>query len=276
MPSPGPATTTRTHTEASAAIARATGEPRTYPFAAADAINVHVDRNLALEVVRVTEAAALAAARFVGRGDREGADRAATEAMRKTFGFVQYLRGRVVIGEGERDEAPMLYIGEPVGDGASDAPEVDIAVDPPGGDEPGRGWIDRRAGGGRDGRAGPVPQRPGHLHGQDRGGPRGARRHRHPPERHAQPGGDRRGEEGRGWRPDRRDPRAPPPRGAHRRGARDRRADPPHLRRRRRRGPWPPPSRRPGVDVLLGIGGAPGVGSRRVRPALYGGEMQGH
>jgi fructose-1,6-bisphosphatase II len=88
-----------------------------------------VDRNLALEVVRVTEAAALAAARFVGRGDREGADRAATEAMRKTFGFV-HLRGRVVIGEGERDEAPMLYIGEPVGDGAADAPEVDIAVDP--------------------------------------------------------------------------------------------------------------------------------------------------
>ena len=88
-----------------------------------------MDRNLALEVVRVTEAAALAAARFVGRGDREGADRAATEAMRKTFGFV-HLRGRVVIGEGERDEAPMLYIGEPVGDAAPDAPEVDIAVDP--------------------------------------------------------------------------------------------------------------------------------------------------
>ncbi len=68
-----------------------------------------MDRNLALEVVRVTEAAALAAARFVGRGDGEGADRAATEAMRKTFGFV-HLRGRVVIGEGERDEAPMLYM----------------------------------------------------------------------------------------------------------------------------------------------------------------------
>jgi fructose-1,6-bisphosphatase II len=88
-----------------------------------------VDRNLALEVVRVTEAAALAAARFVGRADREGADRAATEAMRNTFGFI-HVRGRVVIGEGERDEAPMLYIGEPVGDAAADAPEVDIAVDP--------------------------------------------------------------------------------------------------------------------------------------------------
>ena len=77
----------------------------------------------------MTEAAALAAARFVGRGDRDGADRAATEAMRDTFGFV-HVRGTVVIGEGERDEAPMLYIGEAVGDGAADAPEVDISVDP--------------------------------------------------------------------------------------------------------------------------------------------------
>ncbi len=77
----------------------------------------------------MTEAAALSAARFVGRGDHDGADRAATEAMRNTFGYV-HVRGRVVIGEGERDEAPMLYIGEPVGDGAADAPEVDIAVDP--------------------------------------------------------------------------------------------------------------------------------------------------
>jgi len=77
----------------------------------------------------VTEAAALAAARFVGRGDRDGADRAATEAMRKTFSYV-HVRGRVVIGEGERDEAPMLFIGEAVGDGAEDAPAVDIAVDP--------------------------------------------------------------------------------------------------------------------------------------------------
>jgi fructose-1,6-bisphosphatase II len=88
-----------------------------------------MDRNLALEVVRVTEAAALAAARFVGLGDRDNADQAATEAMRQTFGFM-HVRGRVVIGEGERDEAPMLYIGEELGDGAADAPDVDIAVDP--------------------------------------------------------------------------------------------------------------------------------------------------
>src|SRR5437667_342823 len=73
-----------------------------------------MDRNLALEVVRVTEAAALASARFVGLGDRDGADRAATEAMRATFGSL-HIRGTVVIGEGERDEAPMLYIGEEAG-----------------------------------------------------------------------------------------------------------------------------------------------------------------
>jgi fructose-1,6-bisphosphatase II len=88
-----------------------------------------MDRNLALEVVRVTEAAALAAARFVGLGDRNAADQAATEAMRRTFQFL-HIRGTVVIGEGERDEAPMLFIGEELGDGDADAPEVDIAVDP--------------------------------------------------------------------------------------------------------------------------------------------------
>jgi fructose-1,6-bisphosphatase class II len=86
-----------------------------------------VERNLALEVIRVTEAAALAAARFMGRGDNVAADQAAVEAMRGAFNAVQF-KGRVVIGEGERDEAPMLYIGEEVG--ASDSPRVDIAVDP--------------------------------------------------------------------------------------------------------------------------------------------------
>jgi fructose-1,6-bisphosphatase II len=86
-----------------------------------------VDRNLALEVVRVTEAAALAAARLMGRGDNVAADEAAVTAMRKALNFVQF-KGRVVIGEGERDEAPMLYIGEEVG--ASNSPRVDIAVDP--------------------------------------------------------------------------------------------------------------------------------------------------
>jgi fructose-1,6-bisphosphatase II / sedoheptulose-1,7-bisphosphatase len=92
---------------------------------------VHVDRNLALELVRVTEAAALAASRWMGRGDKNAADGAAVEAMRKAFDTVA-ISGTVVIGEGEMDEAPMLYIGERVGiyAKAGGGPEVDIAVDP--------------------------------------------------------------------------------------------------------------------------------------------------
>src|SRR3954462_5806674 len=85
------------------------------------------DRNLALELVRVTEAAALAAARCVGRGDKNGADGVAVDAMRKGISTVQ-MRGVVVIGEGEKDDAPMLYNGEEVGDGTG--PECDVAVDP--------------------------------------------------------------------------------------------------------------------------------------------------
>ncbi len=85
------------------------------------------DRNLALEMVRVTEAAALAAARWVGRGDKEAADQAAVDAMRLLLDTVP-MDGIVVIGEGEKDEAPMLYNGERIGDGSP--PEVDIAVDP--------------------------------------------------------------------------------------------------------------------------------------------------
>ncbi len=88
-----------------------------------------MDRNLALEFVRITEAAAIAAARFMGRGDEKAADQAAVDAMRKAFDSVR-INGTVVIGEGERDEAPMLYIGEKVGSTASDAPAVDIALDP--------------------------------------------------------------------------------------------------------------------------------------------------
>ena len=85
------------------------------------------DRNLALELVRVTEAAALAAARWVGKGDKEAADQAAVDAMRLLLETVP-MDGIVVIGEGEKDEAPMLYNGERIGDGSP--PEVDIAVDP--------------------------------------------------------------------------------------------------------------------------------------------------
>ena len=85
------------------------------------------DRNLALELVRVTEAAALAAARWTGRGDKEAADQAAVDAMRLLLDTVP-MDGLVVIGEGEKDEAPMLYNGERIGDGSP--PRVDIAVDP--------------------------------------------------------------------------------------------------------------------------------------------------
>ena len=84
---------------------------------------------LALEMVRVTEAAAIASARVMGRGDRMGADKLATEAMRKAMDEIE-MEGTIVIGEGERDEAPMLYIGEQVGMPGDQAPAIDIAVDP--------------------------------------------------------------------------------------------------------------------------------------------------
>jgi len=86
-----------------------------------------MERNLALEFVRVTEAAALASSRWMGRGNEKAADQAAIEAMRRAFNFVE-IDGTVVIGEGERDEAPMLYRGEKVGTGSS--PAIDIALDP--------------------------------------------------------------------------------------------------------------------------------------------------
>jgi fructose-1,6-bisphosphatase II len=90
-------------------------------------------RNLALEIVRVTEAAALAAGRFMGRGDKEAADHAAVEAMRLVLKTVS-MNGVIVIGEGEKDQAPMLYNGEFVGNGS--LPEVDVAVDPIDGTRP--------------------------------------------------------------------------------------------------------------------------------------------
>ncbi|MCB9989231.1 MAG: class II fructose-bisphosphatase [Rhodospirillales bacterium] len=85
-----------------------------------------MDRNVALEAVRVTEAAALSASRLIGRGDEKAADKAAVDAMRDSLNSL-HISGTVVIGEGERDEAPMLYIGEKVGAGG---PEIDIALDP--------------------------------------------------------------------------------------------------------------------------------------------------
>ena len=89
--------------------------------------NSSMDRNLALEAVRVTEAAALSASRLMGRGDEKAADQAAVDAMRLALNSLS-IEGTVVIGEGERDEAPMLYIGETVGTGQG--PKIDIALDP--------------------------------------------------------------------------------------------------------------------------------------------------
>jgi fructose-1,6-bisphosphatase II / sedoheptulose-1,7-bisphosphatase len=88
-----------------------------------------LDRVLVLEMVRVTEAAAIAAAKLIGRGDEKAADAAAVEAMRTALNELP-MDGRVVIGEGERDEAPMLFIGEKVGSAQGDGPKIDIALDP--------------------------------------------------------------------------------------------------------------------------------------------------
>ncbi|MDE0584516.1 fructose-bisphosphatase class II, partial [Planococcus sp. A6] len=86
-----------------------------------------MERSLSMELVRITEAAAIASSKWMGRGLKNEADDAATEAMRTVFDTIP-MRGTVVIGEGEMDEAPMLYIGEQLGSG--DGPEVDVAVDP--------------------------------------------------------------------------------------------------------------------------------------------------
>jgi len=97
------------------------------PLRQTPSVSAEISRNLALELVRVTEAGALASARWMGRGDKNQADGAAVEAMRRALGKIE-MDGVVVIGEGEKDEAPMLYIGERIGTGTP--PEVDIAVDP--------------------------------------------------------------------------------------------------------------------------------------------------
>ena len=88
-----------------------------------------MDRDLALELARVTEAAAIGSAKWLGRGNKEAADQAAVSSMRHMFSTVN-IDGVVVIGEGEKDEAPMLYIGEQIGIAGPDADAVDIAVDP--------------------------------------------------------------------------------------------------------------------------------------------------
>ncbi len=106
------------------------------------------ERNLAMELVRVTEAATLSAGRWMGKGNKEMVDQAAVDAMRPALDGVD-MDGIVVIGEGEKDEAPMLYIGERVGNG--NHPEVDVAVDPVDGTRSARIGSSRSNGGGGNG-----------------------------------------------------------------------------------------------------------------------------
>ena len=123
------------------------------------------DRNLALELVRVTEAAALASARWIGRGDKEAADQAAVDGMHAVLHTI-HMDGVVVIGEGEKDEAPMLHNGEEIGDGSP--PQVDIAVDPLEGTRLCALGHAERDRGDRAGRARhDVRPRPDRLHGED-------------------------------------------------------------------------------------------------------------
>ena len=190
------------------------------------------DRNLAMDLARATEAAALAAGRWFGRGDKNGADGAAVDAMRLVLNSVP-MEGIVVIGEGEKDEAPMLFNGEEIGAGG---PAVDIAVDPidgttltsPGPEQRHLGDRGRRAG--HDVRPGPV-----RLHGQDRGRRRGGRRRRPRRPHQGQPRGRRQGQGREDPRRHRRDPRPAPPRADHPGVPRGGRPDPAHHRRRHRR-----------------------------------------
>ena len=191
------------------------------------------DRNLALELVRTTEAAALAASRWMGRGDKNGADGAAVDAMRVVLDTVP-MDGIVIIGEGEKDEAPMLFNGERIGDGTPML--TDIAVDPIDGTtltSLGRGGaIAVIAVSERGTMFDPGPVR---LHGEDRGRPRVRRRHRPEHVGHREPAGGGQGQGRERARRHRGHPRPPPPRGDHRRGAGGGRAHPPHPRRRRGR-----------------------------------------
>src|SRR5438105_15620015 len=107
--------------------ARRSGSCKRWRAKARPAEGLRMDRNIGLEAVRLTEAAAMASARLMGRGDEKGADQAAVDAMRKAFNEL-HIRGTIVIGEGERDEAPMLHIGEKVGRGADVDHEVELGI----------------------------------------------------------------------------------------------------------------------------------------------------
>ena len=229
---------------------------------------------LALEMVRVTEAAAIASARFMGRGDRHAADRAATEAMRRTIDDVE-MHGTIVIGEGERDEAPMLWIGEPVGTRGPGHVAIDIAVDPARGHEPRRrrpGQCHHGARRVREGRPAPrarhVPRQAVRRSG--RRGPRGHPRERRP--RTSAPSRRRCG--GRVARHHGRHPRAAAPRRARsRRSARPARASSSSPTATCRR-PSAARCQGTGVHAVMGIGGAPEGVLTAAALRCLGGEIQ--
>ena len=191
------------------------------------------DRNLAMELVRVTESAALAASRWVGRGDKNGADGAAVAAMRTVLSTVT-MDGVVVIGEGEKDQAPMLFNGEQVGDGTP--PLVDVAVDPIDGTTlTAQGRTNALSVIAVSERESMFDPGPVVLHGEDRRRARRRRLDRHHRHADAEPALDRQGQAGERPRPHRRHPRPAAPRRADRRGAGERRAHPADHRRRRLR-----------------------------------------
>ena len=187
------------------------------------------DRNLAMELVRVTEAAALAASRWMGRGDKEGADGAAVSAMRIVLSTIA-MDGVVVIGEGEKDNAPMLYNGERIGDGTP--PKADIAVDPIDGTTPtalGRGGALAVIAVSEQG----TMFDPGPCVYMEKlaVGPRAVGCHRHRHAHRGEPGGGGQGQGDQRAGPDRGHPRPAPPCRAHRQGAGHRGPDPAHHRR---------------------------------------------
>ena len=132
-------------------------------------------------MVRVTEAAAIAASSWIGRGDNDAADAAAVEAMRAALNELP-MDGTVVIGEGERDEAPMLYIGEKVGSAQGSGPKIDIALDPLEGTTLTATGRPERAGGAGDRRERQPAQRARRLHGEAGDRPRLSRGHHRPPQ----------------------------------------------------------------------------------------------
>ncbi len=236
-----------------------------------------MEQLLALEMVRVTEAAALASARFMGRGEKDEADRAAVEAMRQTMDEIEFA-GRIVIGEGERDEAPMLWIGEPVGHrtpaGVEDNPEIDIAVDP----LEGTNLV-------AHGQAGAITvlaasEKGGLVHAPDTYleklcvGPvaAGTIDIRESPTREP-PAGSPRPSAG-GPRHHRRHPRAAAPRRPDRRGPGSGSADPADQRRRPLGGDLDRACPGTGVHAVMGIGGAPEGVITAAALRCLGGEIQ--